>query len=405
METGNSEVIKIIWLCHFSNTEVQKKLPIWKEIDEFASWIPNLAKGFENQKEYELHIISPHQYLKKQKSFNLRGIKYHFIPFGIPIYGRRWPRFINFDLFSNYFIFNLKFRKIVARIKPDIVNLIGAENAYYSSAILGIKDKYPIIIGIQGFISQFKDLKKKSIEIKKRINIEEKILKRFNNFFGEQDSSTYINGYNDKHNFYKIYFPVNEEYTIGSKEFEKEYDCIYFGRLVIVKGAEEFIKVISELKKDIPEIKACIVGGGNQEYFKDCARRLNCINNIDFIGFVKTQDELFKLVKKSKVYLTPPFKERLSSTIREAMYLNVPIVAYATGGIPYINEFDENIYMVETGDYKTMAAKTLRLLTNETERNILASKAYNYAINEYSLDVNIKKLTYSYTDVIKNSKL
>ena len=87
-------------------------------------------------------------------------------------------------------------------------------------------------------------------------------------------------------------------------------------------------------------------------------------------------------------------------TIREAMYLKVPIVAYATGGIPYINEFDENIYMVKTGDYKAMAEKTLQLLNDETARNDLAEKAFKYALNEYSLAVNTERLIAAYKEIL-----
>jgi len=385
-------ILKILWICHFTNAEVQTKLPLWKKLNESAPWIPNMIKGFEGRDDIELHVISPHNWLKRQTTYTQNNIHYYFIPYGIPLINRSWPGIFPYYTYTNYEGFRRKVKKIVAKINPDIINLFGAENSYYSSSILDFKDQYPIFIIIQGFSSQLKDVIPLVPRQRKNIAIEEKILKEFKYFGGEQDSSTFISDYNPTHQFYRLYFPVNEELACKTSEQVKKYDCIYYGLLSKIKGTEDFIKVIAELKKTIPDIKACIVGGGDQELFRKQVVDLGCTANIEFKGFVKTQKELFEYVKASKVFLAPPHKERLSMTIREAMYLKVPIVAYATGGIPYINESDENIYMVETGDYIAMAEKALLLLNNESSRLNLAEKAYQYALNEYSLTINTQRL-------------
>lgn len=396
-------ILKVLWICHFTNAEIQSKLSFWKNKDELSPWVPNMIKGFEDRNDIEIHVISPQEYLKKQTSYTNKNIHYHFIPYGIPFYHRHWPGVFRYDIYTNFAGFRKKVKKLIKKLQPDLINLIGAENAYYSSSILDYKDKYPILITIQGFISQMKDSIKLTPIQCKRIEIEESILKTFNYYCGEQDSSTYIDTYNPSHQFYKLYFPVNESLAFKTREQNKRYDCIYYGRLVKIKGAEDFVRVISELKKTIPNIKACIIGGGDEFPIKTLAKKLNCFQNIEFKGFLSTQEELFEHVKASKVFLTPPLFERLSMTIRETMYLKVPIVAYATGGIPYINELDENILMVKTGDYKAMAEKTLYLLQNDTERNELAEKSYLYAQNEYSLKVNSQRLIDAYRQIIINS--
>jgi colanic acid/amylovoran biosynthesis glycosyltransferase len=133
------------------------------------------------------------------------------------------------------------------------------------------------------------------------------------------------------------------------------------------------------------------------------ATELNCFENIEFVGFVKSQKELFEYVKASRVFLAPPHKERLSSTIREAMLLKVPIVAYATGGIPYVNEFDENIYLVDTGNYKEMAAKALLLLEDNQLSDKLSDKAFIYCNNEYSCKINTERLVSAYRTMLNNN--
>ena len=86
------------------------------------------------------------------------------------------------------------------------------------------------------------------------------------------------------------------------------------------------------------------------------------------------------------------------------MFLKVPIVAYATGGIPNINEFYENIYLVKTGDYKEMARRTLLLIENEALRNSLAGKAYKYANREFSLKANTERLFSAYQAILNDTK-
>ncbi len=396
----NQKIIKVVWICHFLNAEMQSLLPLWRVKNEFASWIPNLLKGFEHREGIELHVIVPLEYLKRTTILTLRRIHYYFIPYGIPIWHRHWPRFCRFDLYTNLFFFRKKVRKIINTIQPDLINLIGAENLNYSPAILDYRNDFPVLITIQGFIKQVEDELKSTMHLRKRIKTEDQILKSFKYFCGELDSSIYISRYNSNHVFFRFYFPVNENLVEATKDNGKKFDCIYFGKLSRSKGAEDFIKVIAILKNEIPDITACIVGGGDATPYKAIAKELNCYNNIKFLGFVETQKQLFGYVKSSRVFLAPTYIDRLPSTIREAMFLKIPIVAYSTGGIPFINEHDENILIIETGNYKEMARQTLLLLRNKVFREQLVQKAFYYASDEYSLKKNTFRLVSAYKEIV-----
>jgi glycosyltransferase involved in cell wall biosynthesis len=397
------ERIKVVWICHFTNEEVQKLIPVRKQRDEMAPWIPNLLKGFEDRNDIEIHVITPHEYLKKSTEIRLRNIYYHFIPYGIPFFHRHWPSQFKVDAYSDYYFFRKKIQRVVGQIKPHLINLIGTENPYYSTSILDFVNKYPVLIFIQGLISQFKDELNQSPTLKKRIKVEEKILKTFTYYCGDQDSSNYISTYNPSHIFFRMFFPVDETSAMNTEYKGKKFDCIYFGRMEKVKGVEDFVKVVAEIKKQKPDVKACIIGAGDSNPVKELSKQLNCFENIEFAGFLKSQKELFEYVKASKVFLAPPYKERISSTIREAMLLKVPVVAYATGGIPFVNEFDENIFLTETGDYKEMARKTLQLLMDEQLSDKLADRAYNYCRNEFSCKINSERLASAYRSILNKN--
>lgn len=381
---------------------MQSKLPLWKKINEFAPWIPNLVKGFECRDDVELFIISPHENLKRTTNFMLRGVQYYFIPFGIPYFHRRWPRFFMPDLYSNYYSFKSKVEKIINKINPKVINLHGTENAYYSSSILSLKHDYPILITIQGFISEFKKNIKINLLTKKRIEIEERILQSFTNYSGEENSSVYIKSYNPEHKFFKLIYPVNELLVSDLEQTQKKFDCLFFGRLEKNKGVEDFIKIIADIKLKMKDVKGCIIGNGDYEYLRMLLKEFRCENNIEIKGFLKSQKELFQIVKSSRTVLVPTYKDRLPLTIRESMFIKVPVIAYSTGGIPNINKLRENIVLVKTGNYKEMEEKAMDLIENIKYNNFISENAFDYAIKEFSLKINTERLISIYNEILSD---
>lgn len=397
--------MKVVWICHFSNKEIVDALPLYKKVHEFAPWISNLITEFENHKEIELHIIAPYFFIKRFTQLNIRGIYYYFLPTGIPFYHRYYPHYLPIDVFFNYNLFNKRVKNIISKINPDVINLIGAENAYYSTSVLQFKGKYPVIVTIQGFISEI-PIRKYSIRTKHRAKIELEILQTFDHFIGEEDSKRYIEKFNPKIRFFKAYFPPNESIIKEVNEIERssnyEYDCIYFGRLDENKGIFEFIKVINELKKTNPKVKGVITGPGAKEPIIKEIEKLNCTNNIEVLYFIENQFELFKLVKKSKLVLIPSFFDRLPSTIRESMLLKVPVIAYKTGGIPIINNERENIVLVNRGDYIQMSKAVTQLLADQNYYNKIKENAFEFASNEFSAKNNVGKMIEAYRTTIED---
>lgn len=147
------EKLKIVWLCHFTNAEVQIQLKPYKKTQEIAPWISYLLPVFENNDAVELHVLAQHEYIRCYRSFQHKGIFYHFVPKGIPLIGRHWPRFFRFDLWTNYYFWKKKVAGIVKKINPHIIHLQGAENEF-CAAILQFQHKIPVFITIQGFIGK-----------------------------------------------------------------------------------------------------------------------------------------------------------------------------------------------------------------------------------------------------------
>ncbi len=401
---NQNKKIKLVWICHFSNNEVLEWIRPWFKRKEIAPWIPNLIKGFVGKNEIELHVISLHSGISIYKKHKKDGIFYYFVNYGVPFIGVPWQSFFPFDILTNYFQNKLIIKYLVNRIKPDVISLFGAENSNYSSTIIQFRKKYPVLIIIQGFISLGSNLNK--LKEKKRVKVEQEILKKFSYFAGELDSKEYISNFNNHFKFYKLYGPVNEELVNKTEFFEYKYDLLFYGRVIKEKGIEDFIKIVGELSTIYPKISAIIIGNCSEKYLKiieELINKLKCKNNIHFTGFLESQEIVFKHIRTAKIFLAPTYNDRLPLTIRECMMLKTAIIAYNTGGIPFINKENKNVELIDVGDTKAMKESVIKLLNDEYYRAKLIENAYNYAISEFSLEKNTNLLFNSYIDIISKT--
>jgi len=396
--------MKVVWICHFSNYEIREKIKKYKEISDLAPWITNLIKGFEKESDVELHIIFPHYFLIKQTNFKLRNVHYYALPAGVPFYHRYYPDYFPIDTFFGYYLFNLRVKRIVNKIRPDIINLIGTENAYYSKSILQFRNKYPVIITIQGYITEILNFHNNFYN-RYRSKIEKRIISSFQYFLGDEDSKRFIGSFNKNFKFFNFFFPVDTvSIKMNNKRIDKSYDLLYWGRIDKAKGIEDFIKIVSILKNKNSNIKAAIIGIGNLKYWESYAIDLKCENNIKFIGYVENTENLFSIAQQSKVLLVPTYFDRYPAVIREAMMLKIPVISYKTGSIPYTNQEKKNIILVEVGDYEMMAEEAYKLLNKETSYEEMIENAYEFAMKEFDLESNVKKIKIAYKKTIEEFK-
>ena len=117
---------------------------------------------------------------------------------------------------------------------------------------------------------------------------------------------------------------------------EKHYDIIFFSRVVKSKGIEDLIKAIGIVKKTISNIKVVIVGSVRPnylEFLKDLAIKSDCLENIDFKGFIPTQDKIYQILHRSRLFMLPAYIGDVSGGMIESMARKIPVISYKTDGI------------------------------------------------------------------------
>lgn len=381
---------RIVWLCTFSNAEKQKHLRYWKDIGgEVGQWIPNLLKAFRKDTSLDIHVVTFDVWMRdRYVTWQANGITYHCFQPNFP--GVGYNLRIPFDEWTGFRLNRYRLCRLISELKPDVVHLFGCENPRYSTAVLDLPPDLPCVCTIQGFATR--ELPhKNTYENRVRSKYEKRIMRHLRYFLGDYDSELVVREHNPAAVYDHMYFPVNDELIAVTKPQALKYDVLFAGGQTKAKGFGDFLEVCAYCAEMKSEFKAAVVGSMDAyPGTRDFVAKHHLEDVIAFTGRFPTQAGLFEAYRQSKVFLAPTYNDAFASTIRENMLLGTPCIAYRTGGIPYANnDGNENVVIVEQGDWRAMVEKVLFYASHEEERLMLATRAKAYAERTFSLDANV----------------
>ncbi len=173
----------------------------------------------------------------------------------------------------------------------------------------------------------------------------------------------------------KYFSIVNASAKIVSK---KKYDICWIGRFQELKGLDDFIKILTIVKRKYPKLKVVLIGGGNEnstnKFQKNIkAKRLN--RTVNYKGFIIT-NKRFNFLSRSKVFAMTSIHESFGIVNIEAMKLGIPVVAF---DLPTFKIFKRGIVKVPILDHEKFADQLLRLIKNEKYRINVAKEARIFA--------------------------
>jgi glycosyltransferase involved in cell wall biosynthesis len=138
----------------------------------------------------------------------------------------------------------------------------------------------------------------------------------------------------------------------------------YFGRLSYEKGSDILIKAFYKVLNTLGQGFYLIIGGtGPQKHqIEEMAKG---IDNVRTVGYLSRSKQL-GLMAQSDVFVSPSrFADACPTTLIEAAYLGLPIVATLVGGSPEIVVDEENGLLVEPQNPHALANGLIKLLSDE----------------------------------------
>ncbi len=372
--------MKVVWLCHFSNKNIQAKLKLNPRIKchDFAPWITDTIKQFQNCDDVDLHIVSPHKGMRELiQEFLIDGIHYHFFKCDIPfVHQKYWKlkgiylnRFVRDKFLPN----KMMVRIIMNKIQPDVIHLQGAENPYYSSAILQFNGVYPVVVNLQRMNLDFSF--GSTAKALNREHTEKLILSSFRHFgVRTKKMRDDFLTYNNQAITHWMNFAFQDVKPIS---VPKEYDIVFFGRVCKEKGIEDLLHALSIVRKEVTDVKLCVIGNvmmDYRSYLDQLIKTLDIEGCVTWKGHLPTLKDVHIETSKARICVLPTHYDIIPGTIIESMQLAIPVVSYRTGSIPELNADRENILLCDKGDISGLANNVVKLLSDDSLYRTMANR-------------------------------
>jgi glycosyltransferase involved in cell wall biosynthesis len=188
-----------------------------------------------------------------------------------------------------------------------------------------------------------------------------------------------------------VMLPKNDEDVLQNRlkkiQSEKLNKKIILGTCATVgsryKGQQNVIKAIKVLKEKGYEVEYQLVGGGDNSYLKNVAKKYDSYENVKFMG-VLTHAEVFDWLDTIDIYVQPSLTEGLPRSLIEALNRGCPAIGSDAGGIPELL-IDKSIYpkksykeFVNAFEYVNMHREELAIINfkkaKEYENNKLEAR-------------------------------
>lgn len=179
---------------------------------------------------------------------------------------------------------------------------------------------------------------------------------------------------------YKEKFGINFEYfptPIDPSKFENIPKETKTKNQVVYVGRDSYEKGIDILKKAESKIK------GNVVY---------CTN--------LPWEEAMSILQSSSVLALPSRLESLPTTIKEAFFLKIPVVATNVGGVPELITNKENGILIPPNDPEKLSEAINELLQNEEQQKSFANKGYEFVMKNMTWDVVFPKFMKFYENLL-----
>lgn len=414
--------IKVAMICHFSNAEVRKQLPlgdrlVFKHVRkllglpaknggyaDIAPWNSNMIKCVKEREDIDLYVLSAHGGLKHDRvSFDSEGIHYMFFQ----------PELTNFlkhiipsdALWRKLNPMAAKIRRQVNRIDPDLVILVGAENAYYSCSVLSIKN-YPVYVLCQNVINSPEYLAAGTLN-KKNATTEREIISRMSymavyskqhyNLLRQMGYKNYIFSFN---------WPVvSKEDFVPVTCSDKEYDFINFAlHMSREKGFHDCIEALAIVKTKYPKVRLCLVDGGYdnvREELKKLIADSHLEDNVAFVPFFAERNDLFQFLQKVRFAVLPCKMDYISGTQLQSMKYGLPLVCYRTEGTPSLNRKRNCVLIADMDNVKQLADKMILLMSDAELANELRNNSLEYTKERRQVSLgNMQRLADNFNAII-----
>jgi len=421
--------MKILWVVNSVFPEPSKNLGMGSPPS--GGWMFGLANDIANSG-HELSVVTvlngSTEYYK-----NIKGIDYYILS------GEKQITEYDSSL-------EAKWATIVAKIKPDIVQIHGMEFAH-GLALLKSVPKLNYSISIQGILSEcyryytgeipigeiqkcktLRDYLKNDgiLEAKEKYRkrserVEKKYFELASNIIGRSEwDADHTRTLNPKAKYYRCNDSLRDSFYTSRKWNikNKKSDTIFLSQATYpLKGFHKVLEAVNLIKIDFPDVMIRIAGNnilkassfkeklkrrGYAKYLLKLIKKFNLQQNVEFTGILDEQGMVAEFLN-SNVFICPSSIENCSNSVGEAQLLGVPCIASYVGGVPDMIVHGETGLLYRFDAIEMLAQRIKDVFENEDLALRLSENSIGSAIKRHDRLANLKTTLKIYEEVISTS--
>ena len=164
------------------------------------------------------------------------------------------------------------------------------------------------------------------------------------------------------------------------------------------------VLALKKLVKSHPNVLLIFAGAGpTLESIKNSVKKLNLDEHVIFLGHIN-EDLLAKYYKISDIYVSTTYSDGCPASNLEAMYNELPVVAFNVGGVPEFLKDDKNGYLVPLKNLNNLVDKLNFLVENEDKRINFGRKGKRIIEKQGDFNKNMEKMESFYNRIMNHIK-
>ncbi|KIL49926.1 glycosyltransferase [Jeotgalibacillus soli] len=159
------------------------------------------------------------------------------------------------------------------------------------------------------------------------------------------------------------------------------------------KGGSYVQAVVDRLVKSGYNVLLVNVGGEKKGFDGD---------HLYHVGYLSTEEEMAEVYNTFDLYLFPSIADTCPLVISEAMACGVPIVTFATGGIPELVQHGKNGFVAPYKDVEELYKYSEQLVKDRELRHTFATEARDYCVKYFDHRLVTEKYLKVYEKAIRH---
>jgi L-malate glycosyltransferase len=169
------------------------------------------------------------------------------------------------------------------------------------------------------------------------------------------------------------------------------------GRLEPVKRLDIFLEAAKLMATRLPQARFALVGSGSEEgNLHALASAAGLADRVLFLGH---RDDIYDVLRAFDIMILCSDNEGMPMTLLEALYLGVPVVARAVGGVPEVVEDGRTGTLVHSAEPSELAEACLNMIFHEARREVCARGGVRLVSEAFSIEQTADRLVELYSSL------